>query len=160
MLQKMKQIEEKKKILRNLLLVAAIIFFFVFIVAFSVYYISDAINSGSTGSPVPIPLIAVLLSSLGFFVGTLIYYILTTRFSETEAKINENVFETLAFLPPDERKIIKAVIKQPTTQANLARTTRMTRVKTHRVVQRLIERDVLKKDKNIIELNEKLRKIF
>ncbi|RLE42989.1 hypothetical protein DRJ48_02185 [Candidatus Woesearchaeota archaeon] len=167
MLQKMKPLNEINRIYRNIVLVFSILALFIFLVAFSVYYVSDAINKGrACGCVVPIPVIIVLLSSLGFFVGGLVYYILATRFTKEKADYSKRVAATLNFLPPDERDLVRQLIKHNGTlnQASLAKEMGWSRVKTHRVLNRLINKGIVEKSSvgntNKVQLNRELVEIF
>ena len=161
MFQKMKRSDENEDIFRNVVLIASILALFLFIVAFGVFYISDHIDHGATcNSPIPIPVIGILLASLGFFIGTIIYYILSTRFLDEKKQTEKNAELTLNFLPSDERKIVRLLINENLTQAKLAKATGLTRVKVHRVIKRLQDKGVIISDRSGVSLKEELKELF
>ncbi len=161
MFQKMKRSDESSNIFRNVLLITSVLALFLFIVAFSVFYISDHIDHGATcNSPIPIPVIGILLASLGFFIGTIVYYILSTKFIEEKKQTVKNAELTLQFLPSDERKIVKLLLKEDLTQAKIAKSTGLTRVKVHRVIKRLQEKGVVTSKESKINLKEELKELF
>ena len=77
-----------------------------------------------------------------------------------------NIYSTLQFLDNDERALVKVLIenKGVIKQALLNKNAGMDKVKIHRVLKRLEEKNVIIKEKdgkiNIIKLNDKLQELF
>lgn len=158
---------ERKKIVRDIFLVISLLTGFVFIVAFSVYYVSDAINQGDVcGCVIPIPLMLLLLSSLGVFVGSLSYYFLASRFSRKEREHSQEVHQTLRFLEREDRKIVQILIKakKEVPQYELVKESELDKVKVSRLLHKLEIMGVIKKEDkgrvNYISLHENIQKIF
>ncbi|MBW2983343.1 MarR family transcriptional regulator [Candidatus Woesearchaeota archaeon] len=133
-------------VVKDVMLVFGIITGFIFIVTFSSLYVSDAIEQGNAcGCVIPIPWMILILSSLGLFVGSLSYYFIAGRFLKARRQRRIDEREALAFLQPDERPVVKAVVKagRPVTQAEISRSAGLDKVKVSRLVRRLVQRGVL-----------------
>jgi len=155
-----------KKDTKITLLIISLIAGFVFLVSFSTYYVSDTIHKGNIcGCAIPIPLILVASSSLGVFVGSGIYYLLSSKFNQKE-KYPKNFKAILKFLDQDERKVIKTLIQsqKPIHQSELSRETNLNKVKISRLIKKLVEKEVIIKREerkvNYISLHEDLKKVF
>lgn len=158
---------EEKKYFRDILLVMGLLTGFIFIVTFSSVYVSDAINAGTVcGCVIPVPVMIVVLSSLGLFVGILTYYVLGIRYMRAKEKLSTDIELTLNFLDNDERSIIKALIdnKSSLKQRKIEELTGMNKVKVHRLIKKLINKRIIHKTSdgktNIIELEDNLSKLF
>jgi len=158
---------DEKKTFHDILLIIAIITCFVFIVAFCVYYVSDVINKGNAcNCLIPIPLMILLLSSLGVFVGSLIYYFLSSKFSRKRKEYTKDIGITLRFLGKEEKKIIKILIKakRELSQSQITKEAQLNKVKVSRLIQKLMEKEIIiKREKgkiNYISLHNDLKKIF
>ncbi|MCK4589827.1 MAG: hypothetical protein KAT77_05255 [Nanoarchaeota archaeon] len=153
--------------LKNIFLTISIITGFIFIVTFSSLYVSDAIkNNNACGCVIPIPFMILILSSLGVFVGSISYYFIASKYIKEKKSIDENIEFTLNFLLPDERAIVKELIKNKPglKQTELEKLTGFHKVKIHRIIERLKAKSVIEKinDGKIrrITLNKGLVKIF
>lgn len=152
---------------REALLGVGIITGFIFIVLFSSFYVDDAIKQNNAcGCVIPIPYMILILSSLGVFVGSLMYYIMASKYSKKKKSSDENIRYTLKFLEPDERMIIKALIDQrsPLRQSELERFTKLGKVKIHRIVQKLVQKEVIIRSPEgkavYLSLKDELKKVF
>jgi len=149
------------------LLIILIITGFVFILAFSVLYIQNILSKEvACKCTIPIPLIMLLLVSLGIFVGSFISYYLNQQFFEEKKGYKQNVLSTLRFLDTDERKIVSYIInlKGSVLQSKIADSTKMSKVKVSRVLKKLEEKNIIVKEKNKkinkIMLADDLSKVF
>ncbi|MBD3310024.1 winged helix-turn-helix transcriptional regulator, partial [Candidatus Woesearchaeota archaeon] len=140
---------------------------FIFILTFSMLYVSDAIkDNNACGCVIPIPYMLLLLSSLGLFVGSLSFYILISKHLKESRKMGRNAELTLNFLDDDERMIIRELIRNKGVmpQSELDEHTGMHRVKVHRVLNRLEDKGIITKidlgKANRIRLAEGLVEIF
>ena len=140
---------------------------FIFIVAFSSLYVSDAIkNNNACGCVIPIPFMILILSSLGIFVGSLLYYFIASKYSKEKKSMDKNAESTLNFLNSDERAVVKLLIsnKSGLKQSEFEKLTGLHKVKIHRILQKLKSKDIIEKTNfgktNKIRLNEKLIKLF
>ncbi len=149
------------------MLITSLLSLFIFIVAYSVYYVGEHMEHGEAcDTVIPIPIIGVLTASMGFFIGNLVYYILSTRFIKKRQNISKHALLTLKFLPNDERRLIRTLIEAggSLNQSALTKKLGMTRVKAHRVIERLIAKGVIIKKKagqtNSIIFDENLNCLF
>ena len=153
--------------MKNIALSISIITGFILVViSFSLYireiYGVDDLCSCS----VTMPVIMVLMSVLGIFVGTFVYYLLRKNFSSKVNKISNNVEKTLNFLDNDEKKIIKLLIKNGgfINQNKIKRITKLSAVKISRRLNDLEKKDIISKEKNgmtnKVILNNDYKRIF
>jgi len=146
---------------KKIVLAMLVISIFVLIVALSSFYVQIQIETGNIcGCVIPIYLFIPLLASIGLFIGTMFYYLLSPKFE----KINEDVI--LNLFDSDEKIIVETLIKNhgKATQAKITKLTGLSKVKVHRVLERLENKNVISKIKerkvNIITLNKDLLRIF
>lgn len=156
--------------LKNILLLLGIFTGFVFIITFSTIYVSDAIkNNNACGCVIPIPIMILILSSLGVFVGATIAYLFLSRLLKAKADLNkqrdfssEVIFRVLN---PEERKVLKYVLenKGMVSQSKISSLLN-DRVKAYRIVSRLKDLGLVEiiKDKktNIIKVQEEIQALF
>jgi len=157
----------KKGSLKDSFLAIGIITGFVFIVAFSSLYVSDAIkNNNACGCVIPIPFMILILSSLGIFIGSFSYYFIASKYLKERKERTKDINLTLKFLEKDERLIVENLIKnkEGLKQSDLERLTGIHRVQIHRLVKKLLNKGIVKKEVdgkiNKITLNENLLEIF
>jgi len=158
---------KEKNPLKIIFLILTLVTGFIFITAFSVYYVSDAINKGNVcGCAVPIPLMLVILSSLGVFVGSGIYYLIYPKLTKSKEKPFPYLKAVLKFLEPDERMIIQLIIdsSQTLTQSQIAQETNFDKVKISRLIKKLEEKEIISKNNegktNKISLADDLKALF
>ena len=149
---------------KNLLVVIMLIAGFVFSVSFSTLYAQTHIEEGNACScTLPIPVLIPTFSSLGVFVGSMVYYSMLPL--KKESKITKEDFNLLLdMIGPNEKEIVRKIIenKGKITQSKLS--SRFGKVKTFRVLEDLKKRGIIEKEPygktNIIHLNENLKKLF
>ena len=158
---------DEKRIFRDIWLVITILAGFIFIVSFISHYVSDVIDQGMACTCiVPIPIMILLLSSLGVFVGSLSYYLLSSKFVKERKEYSKDINITLRFLNNDERKIVETIInnKGEINQSELIKNTGINKVKVSRLLNKLIERNIITKKLvgkiNKIYIHEDLKKLF
>jgi len=151
------------KHLRNILLLLGIFTGFVFIITFSTIYVSDAIkNNNVCGCVIPVPVMILILSSLGVFVGAITSYLFLSRLLIIRADLSkQKKFSSdivLRLLDLDERKVVEFLIenKGSAYQSKIS-SLLLDRVKAHRIVSKLnalgLVTVVKDKKSNIINLN-------
>ncbi|MEM0230805.1 MAG: hypothetical protein QXW00_03175 [Candidatus Woesearchaeota archaeon] len=151
--------------LTNFLIAIALLMAFIFGVSFFIYYAKEH-YSPACGCNVPLPLMILILSSLGVFIGAVCYYLFLKSFLVKEEVIHSNVEKTLDFLEPEERKIIKALIDGSgrCAQNTLKKITGIDAVRLHRRIVSLESRGIIKRERNgmtkIVILEEPFSKIF
>jgi hypothetical protein len=151
--------EQQKKVIIGMLILTV----FILIVAMSSLYVQTQIESGNIcGCVIPLYLFIPLLASIGLFIGTLVYYLISPRFETRAGK--DAMFEfLLKGLPLDERKIMEMVLKKPVTQAKLVRETGLDKVKVFRIVKSLQDKGLVVKEKhgktNMIKLSDDIKEM-
>ncbi len=150
---------------RKILIVIILLAGFIFGVSFSTLYVQTHVSQGTTCScTLPISILIPSLSSLGVFIGSLVYYMLYPKIEEDKKKRNENIERLMEILPKNEGDMIKMLIKNrgETTQNRLS--SEFGRVRTFRIIERLRKRGVLEKvpygKTNTVRLSEKFRQIL
>ncbi len=158
---------QTRKDLINIMLAIALVMGFIFIATFTVYYIRDKYGiSDSCGCMVSLPMVMILLASLGVFVGTMTYYFIAKAFFTEKKTITVNIEKTLDFLDNEERLILKALIKSngSSAQNKLPALTGIDSVKLFRRLANLEKKGIIKKQKkgmtNNIDLNEPFTELF
>jgi uncharacterized membrane protein len=98
----------------------------------------------------------------GIVVGTLIYYIMSGDIEKKEQLIQHNSEIVLKLLNPDERRVIKKIVESEgkIQQLEITYMEGFTKVKAHRVIESLVNKGILEKDKlgktRMIRLNKDL----
>ncbi|MFH1591575.1 MAG: hypothetical protein ABIC95_06640 [archaeon] len=138
--------ENAGRLPRDVALVLGIITGFMFIVSFSAYYVYDAINKGTVcGCVLPVPVMMLILASLGVFVGSTIFFLMSRRHMKDNRTAHKAVEKALLFLAPDERQVVHVLAEEKgrMRQAAFESKTGLGRVKVHRIVKRLEEKGVI-----------------
>ena len=150
---------------RKLAIVVILITGFIFTVSFATLYAQTNIIEGTACScTLPIPVLIPTFSSLGILIGSVVYYFMFPKITETEKKNIESIRIILDMLQPDERNILNKIIdnKGEITQSKLS--SELGKVKTFRIIENLKRRGIVKKQgygkTNKIVLNEKFRNIL
>ncbi len=146
---------------RKIVLGVLVLSIFLFIVAVSSLYVQMQIESGNIcGCVIPLYLFIPFLASLGLFIGTLIYHMLSPERGKPDLR------PVLKFLDEEHRRVIEFVIDNggEVKQADIVRVTGIPKVRVFRILQSLASKGILTKERdrktNIIRLNEDLRKVF
>ncbi|MFH1506543.1 MAG: hypothetical protein ABIE94_06175 [archaeon] len=163
----MKPTDSQPKHFRTWLLAIGIIMIFVFIVSLVTLYIQNEIAAGNACScMIPVPMMLLILASLGVVVGSFTSYYMMKRFMQEKKEYVHNIDSTLQFLDSEERGLVKTIIahKGIIKQALLNKESKMDKVKIHRVLKRLEGKGIVVKERdgkiNIIKLEDKLKELF
>ncbi len=130
---------------KKLIILGLILSVFVFAVSFATLYAQTHIIEDTVCScTLPIPVLIPTFSSLGIFVGLIVYYILFPRAEERQSEAFEKILD---ILEPNEREVIRLLIsnKGEISQAKLS--SRFGKVKAFRILERLKKRGVIEKEK-------------
>jgi hypothetical protein len=98
----------------------------------------------------------------GIVVGTLIYYIMSGDIEKKEQIIQHNSEIIFKLLNPEERRVIKKIVENEgkLQQLEITYMEGFTKVKAHRIVESLVNKGILEKDKlgktRMIRLNKDL----
>ena len=90
-----------------------------------------------------------LMSFVGVLVGLIVFYILSSEMERKEKKddaIHKNI---LRYLPRDERIVVQMLLENngKVNQYEVTRLPDMNKVRSHRVIDKLVKRGVVKKEK-------------
>lgn len=157
--------KENKNNIRPIILIFGIIALFIFVVSFVTFYTTENFSS-ACGCQLPPWIIIVSVSSLGLFVGLVTYYLISKNFLKEKKEIEENLFKFLDLLEKEDRDVLKIIIKNngKIGQSSLAKTLDVDKVKMSRIISRMEDKKMLKKEKhgmtNKIVLKEELRELF
>ncbi len=156
--------EEKNK-LRPTILIFVILTFFIFAISFTVFYTTENFST-ACGCSLPPWVIIVSMSSLGLFVGLITYYILNNNFFKEKKEMGENIIKLLELLEDDDKKVIKLLAenKGEITQSSISKKLGLNKVKSSRIVSKLENKGIIKKEKNGMTnkliLDEELKNLF
>jgi len=104
-----------------------------------------------------------IMLSLALLVGAGTYYLMSEKIDSKQESLKKSADIVLAFLNPDEKKLVNLLLENhgKILQAEVTRLPGMTKVKSHRVVQRLIDRGVIQKDTlgktNVLRFTNEIR---
>jgi len=104
-----------------------------------------------------------LMLSLALLVGAGTYYLMSEKLDSKQNSLKKNTEMSVAFLNEDEKKLVNLLIENDgkIIQAEVTRLPGMTKVKSHRVVQKLIDRGVIEKDRlgktNTLKFTKEIR---
>jgi uncharacterized membrane protein len=104
-----------------------------------------------------------VLISAAVLIGAITYYLMGQRVEATQASVKHNAETVLKLLNPDERKLVNLLLENngKVLQAEVTRLPGMTKVKSHRIVQRLVERNVVEVEQlgktNIVKFTKEIK---
>ncbi len=86
--------------------------------------------------------------SVALVVGAGTYYLMSSKLETKSVSLKKNTEILLKLLNADERKVIQALLENhgKALQSEITRLPEMSKVKSHRVIQKLIDRGVLQKE--------------
>jgi len=157
--------ENEKPTLRPLILIFVIITFFIFVISFTTFYTTENFSS-VCGCKLPIWVIIVSISSLGLFVGSLTYYLLSKNYMSEKKRIEKDFLKILNILDENDKKVIEALIekKGEASQSYLGKALGLNKVKISRIIAKMENKGIIKKEKigmtNKVILNEELKEIL
>ncbi len=149
-----------------------VIFFvtgFVFLISIAVFYSYSLLQSGDycTCSET-IPLVMIMVASLGLFVGSFAYYYLMDRIVGKYKKktgLKKALAPFLGLLEAKEGALVRKLMESDEmSQAELGRVVGLGRVQVTRILQRLEEKNFVERTKkgkvNIVALNKEVRQLL
>ena len=161
MVTKSETMDTNKKIILAIILITG----FIFAVSFSTLYAQTQIVGGTACyCTLPIPLLIPMLSSLGVFVGSIVYYLTFVRMKESEREFTKDARTLLQMLQADERKVIEELVKNKGEMTQSKLSSIFGKVKTFRIIENLKKRNIIEKESygktNKIRLNEKFKEVL
>ena len=140
---------------KNIIVVVILITGFIFGVSFSTLYAQTHIVAGTAcGCTLPIPILIPTFSSLGVFIGSIVYYLMFPKIEEKKTRIRENrkMYETnmrtvLTMLEKNEREVIESLMENngKVLQSKLSK--KLGKVRTFRTVENLKRRGIVEKER-------------
>jgi uncharacterized membrane protein len=100
---------------------------------------------------------------VGLIIGVIVFFLMTSKIEDKKKDARKIADVMLKFLNPDERKLADLLIENngKVLQAELTRLPGMSKVKSHRVIQRLIDRGVIEKETlgktNIVRFSKEIK---
>jgi uncharacterized membrane protein len=104
-----------------------------------------------------------ILVTLAIMIGAGAYYFMSQKIESKQENLKKNTSVILKLMNADEKKLIEILVNNngKALQAQLTRLPGMNKVKSHRIVKKLIERGVIKIEKygktNFITLNDEIK---
>ncbi len=144
-------IRMKDERLKAILLPVALIISFVVLIVLALTYIAQEYSPlYECGCAYTLPVIIVLLSGTGIIVGILTYYFIAGKYSKEKKEIKSNVKSLYSLMDKDEREVIECLVssKGKISQSYLDKYTKMDRVKIFRLLARMENKGVIRKEKN------------
>ncbi|MEK6973144.1 MAG: hypothetical protein AABW72_03840 [archaeon] len=103
-----------------------------------------------------------LIVSLAVAIGAGVYYFMSTKIEKKEKTLRDNTDILLKFLNPDEKKVVNKLIENNgrALQAEVTRLPEMSKVRSHRVILKLLDKGVIEKEQmgktNIIKFKKEI----
>ena len=104
-----------------------------------------------------------LLVSISLLVGAGVFFLMSQKVESKQKSLKENINILMQFLNQDEKKFLDKLIesKGKVIQAEITRLPGMTKVKSHRVIQKLLDKGVIEKESlgktNVIKFTENIK---
>ncbi len=158
----------KEVSLKDVTLVIGLITGFVFMISFVVFYTYSLLHTGDFCSCTEqIPILIIMVASSGLFVGSFAYYLLIDRIVRSwkaKKELEKSLAPFLKLLNGDEEKVVRLLLrKKKLSQASISKLAELSRVKTTRVLQKLEDKGIVKREKkgktNTVELAEHIKKL-
>ncbi|MEM5883037.1 MAG: hypothetical protein QXQ77_02235 [Candidatus Aenigmatarchaeota archaeon] len=146
------------KTIQKLIIIVIILAGFIFSVSFSTLYAQTHIIQGTACScTLPIPLLIPTFSSLGIFVGSIVYYLLFPKIEESKNKEDYKIF--LDFLDPDEKFVVQKIIESKGKIIQSKLSSEFGKVRAFRVLESLKKKGIIEKEPygrtNKVKISEK-----
>ena len=153
------------QVAKKVVIIAIILAGFVFAVSFSTLYVQVHIHEGTACTcTLPIPLLIPTFSSLGIFVGLIVYYLMFPRIEESKERLRKDLEVLLELLKEEEREVIKELIRNKGKILQSKLSSKFGKVKSFRIVENLRRRGIVEKEAygktNWIKLSEKFNEVL
>lgn len=108
----------------------------------------------------------IFLSLVGMFIGSITYYFISEKYEKRLGKLHKDLSSTYKFLNPEQRAVLKSIVSKEgkTTQSDIVKQTRFSRVKVSRCLNQLQQKDIIKKSQkgmtNEIMLSKDIKELF
>ncbi|GEM_PF-1643651 len=154
---------------KDIVLAVGLVTGFVFVISLAVFYSYLLLQSGDYCSCTEtIPVVIIMVASLGLFVGSFSYYFLMEKIVlkyRQKKNLEKSLAPFLALLGKKERLVVQKLIESKrVSQAGLGASTGLARVQVTRVLQKLEEKNFVKRTRNgktnTVELSSEIRQLF
>jgi len=104
--------------------------------------------------------------SIGIVIGVVVFFFMASRLEKKQKDLQKVTEALVQFLSKDEKLVVKKILEGDgkVLQAEVSRLEGLGKVKSHRVLQRLLDRGVIEKESfgktNIIKLNKDIKEIL
>ncbi len=151
--------------IEKVILITIILAGFIFAVSFSTLYAQIHIYQGTACTcTFPIPLLIPTFSSLGIFVGCIVYYLIFPKIEESKEKAQRDLETFLELLPKDEKEVLKEIIQNNGKVLQSKISAKFGKVKTFRILENLRRRGIIEKEgygkTNVIKISEKFKPVL
>ncbi|MEM2121642.1 MAG: winged helix-turn-helix transcriptional regulator [Candidatus Woesearchaeota archaeon] len=156
-------------VLKELFIVTGLFTVFIGVLIYLFYYIQQNYTISSCGCKTPVQLVLIGLVVFGIFLGASIslfiniYKNKNDLLEEEKEKDNNKILNSfLKLVEQDERKVLSEIIKNNGNikQSEISKNTGLSRVKTTRIIKKLVQKGVVRvesvKGKNIVYLSKDL----
>ncbi|MFC2143388.1 hypothetical protein ACFLQN_03245 [Candidatus Aenigmatarchaeota archaeon] len=111
----------------------------------AIIYIQEKQSIESSSYLLMIP----LMSFVGVLIGLIVFYIMSLDITTEKKKDDKLHKNLLKFLPSDERIVVQMLLENDgkVNQYEVTRLPEMNKVKSHRVIDKLLKRGIIKKEK-------------
>ena len=153
------------QVAKKVVIIAIILAGFVFAVSFSTLYVQVHIYEGTACTcTLPIPLLIPTFSSLGIFVGLIVYCLMFPRIEESKERLKKDLEVLLELLKEEEREVIRELIRNKGKILQSKLSSKFGKVKSFRIVENLRRRGIVEKEAygktNWIKLSEKFNEVL
>lgn len=148
---------------RDIILIVGALSFFLLIVFLSLL-LGDKFQVQGCGCPklVSRNFIYIFIVLAAIFIASLVYYLTSMKIEAQSKLMDKNISLILGFLDKDEKQIIERVIEKKGEITQNELTKQYGKLKTHRVIQRLKNKNIIKIQNigktNLIKLKDELKK--
>lgn len=86
---------------------------------------------------------------IGLLIGTLVYYLMADKLASKQKSLAKNTKILLRFLSADQRKVVEFLLERGgyAPQYELSHLPRLNKVKTHRILEQLHQKGIIKKER-------------
>ena len=141
--------DESKEKFNSLMLIIVIITLFMFIISFTAFYTKENF-SAVCGCNLPIWVIVISIASFGFFVGSLLYYLLNKSLLKERKDLKKCSHKIFNLMESEEKKIIQFIIQNSgeVNQSQISKSLNLDKVRISRVINSLENKKIIHKKKN------------
>jgi len=102
----------------------------------------------------------------GIIIGALVFFFMTTKIDDKKGDLEKATNALIQFLNKDEKKVVEKLIEErgKVLQSEITRIEGLGKVKSHRIIQRLLDRGVIEVEEhgktNIVKLSKPIKEVL